>query len=314
MEANILDQIPMLSPDKRQEAREQAHELVRRRAGPRPDRKDYQNRRISPYPTWITATSLTLLALLFLVTFVPSTFRLFTAGRDTFERGIPNEPVQAAAVGIAIFAMAEITVILATIVQRVWYPDKSQHILNAAIILGVLIALFGNIAVAQPRSDELTFWTVFEWLEAVGPSVIVFVTSSILKQIMFRSLEHRTRNEQEYQEALQAWEDKVSDPESDPKFMPIYGSSIKDAITRSFVVGAKASDRRELLNSLSNHDWLQLFIRELQQENWVPTNIVIEQPDVVIEAANRLEVGSNESPLSPQPQPAYGFKTGHSND
>lgn len=313
MSENPLEVIPPLSPEQRQQAHEQARDLVIRRAGNMPDRERFKYRRISPYPGWITATSLTLLVLLFIVTFLPSAFRLFNAGRDYFEKGIPNEPAQAAVVGFAIFMMAEITVILATVVQRVYFHDGDQKILNMAIVIGVLIAMFGNIVVAKPSTDNLSFQTVFEWLETIGPSIIVFVTSFILKQIMFTSMEHRILNEEEYQEALAEWDERVNKPEEDPKFMQVYGASIKDMISRQFVVGSKARERREYLNSLTNKDWLDLFVREITQENWVPSNIVINAEPMVVDAMSRPEVGSGESPLHINPQPSYGFQTRDSN-
>ncbi len=313
MSDNVLDQIPLLSPEKRQEAREQAHELVIRRAGPRPNRKDFQDRRISMYPGWITTTIMIFLVVLFIASFLPSVFHLFNAGRDYFNSGIVDQPAQAAIVGIASFLMAEVTVILATIVQRVYFQGQSQRLLNSAIIIGVLIAMLGNVASAQPKY-ELTFQAAFDWLLTLGPSIIVFVTSAILKQIMFSSIEHRMLNEQDYQDILKSWESKVSNPEADPKFMAVYGSVTRDLITKAFVVGAKANERRELLNSLSNKEWLELFIRELRQENWVPTNIIFEQEKVIVDADGRSEVGPGESPLSPSLQPSYGFKTDHSND
>jgi hypothetical protein len=162
--------------------------------------------------------------------------------------------------------------------------------------IATAIALVGNIQVALPgHSDSL-----FAWLEAIAPPLLVLSTAYVLKEQILEFIEIRHANERAYQEASNLWQQATADPESHPGWMQFYANALRDAIRKV------NSRRKDVLASLTTADWRALVYRELQADNWYaqptlePTPIEdVQEDDQTPAVPLPTSTNGNSAPLRP---------------
>lgn len=256
---NKLTLLRQLTDDERLTAYEQAKNNVVRASGEKPYRAQFANSQ-SKFPAWFSRFVALLMVIAFIASAMPSLFRLFTAGRDYFQHGI-DSGWQGAVVGVSTFILAEFLIILSTITARVYFDAKQARIFIIPILMGLSVAFVGNWTVTQPND-------LFGWLETIIPPSAVLFLALIGERLILDAIETRHANEQAYQSALAEYQVLVDNPEQSPKWISTYANALRDALRSANGRGRGASERVELMASLSLEDWRVLVARELQALDW----------------------------------------------
>jgi hypothetical protein len=254
----MLAQIKPLKQEERQFARAAAEEAVIRDIGERPQRDDFNQHAAHRYPPMVTKLITGLCIALLLAAFTPSAIRLYVIGSSTFGAAVPYE-LAMIAVGIATVLTAEVgQVVFSLALATLGTTPNARRLLYASMGIATAIALVGNVQVALPgHSDSL-----FAWLEAIAPPLLVLSTAYVLKEQMLEAIELRHANEHAYQEAVNDWQRATINPEAHSQWMQFYANALRDALRKA------NSRRREALEGLSTADWRALIYRELQADNW----------------------------------------------
>jgi hypothetical protein len=251
-----LQGIKGLTIDERAAARQAARAALAKYAGDEPKRTDFQSR-AARYPAWMMRLITAAMLIVFVSAAAPSLFRLFTAGRDYFLKGIPDA-AQAAAAGAATFLMAEFMVIVSTLVMRIFFVGRARLLMGAPILLGIAMALVGNWVIEQP-SD------LFGWLITIAPPAAVLFMSLIGEKLLLEAIEQRHANEQAYQQALGDWKAAGANPESSSRWAQTYANTLKDALAAK---NGRYKAGREALPLLTAEHWKTLVWREMRADNW----------------------------------------------
>lgn len=265
---SILEVVPPLPQDQREQARETARQSIVQKIGPQPPKpralganrpawEQFNNRDIPIHPNWLLALIASLLFLAYFGAMATSVFRIFTIGRDHFLQTIPDHP-QAAVAGVALVILSETIVVSSTIARRVFvtrrrvdkghYPTKDRTWWWwFPIGMGAFLAYAGNIAVAEP-TIELSVVAIFSWLEAVVPTTAVIFLSVIGENIILSRLESRYENkvafkealekweerqvviQSQYDDAVRAWEQAINNPEDHADFQKTWANYLWDAL------------------------------------------------------------------------------------
>lgn len=282
----MIDKLRPLTQEQRQDARVAAMDAVKRAAGRKPARPDYDHIAASKYPPSVTRLITSLCIVLLVAAFTPSAIRLYQIGSTTFGAAI-NNTVAMRLVGLATVLSAETGQIVFSLALATLGTTRSaRNLLYTSMLIATLIALVGNIQVALPGHTN----SPFAWLEAIAPPLLVLSTAYVLKAQILMSIEARHADEQAYQDALAEWAAETSDPERNPRWSQFYANAIRDALRKS------NRRRKEVLQDMTTADWRAAVWREIQAEQWY------EQPQPPDHAGR---------PMSPLAVPASG--NGHHN-
>jgi hypothetical protein len=120
------------------------------------------------------------------------------------------------------------------------------------------VALAGNIQVALLGYEQ----SVFAWLEAIVPPLVVLSTAYVLKGQMLEAIEHRHAAEYAYQSALADWQAMTAEPEQFPDWPQFHANALQDALR-------KANARhKETLVAMTQADWRLAVYREMRADLW----------------------------------------------
>jgi len=134
------------------------------------------------------------------------------------------------------------------------------------------LALGGNIQVALLGHEQ----SVFAWLEAVIPPLVVLSTAYVLKGQMLDTIEQRHATERAYQSAFADWQADTAEPEQLPQWVQFYANALQDALRKT------NARRKETLASLTQADWRLAVYREMQADLWFAEPEPDEQPSTSI--------------------------------
>jgi hypothetical protein len=258
MEAAMIENLRPLTQEQRQAARRAARQAAVRSIGPKPTREQLTSTTIARYPVSVTRLIALLCLVLLLAAFTPSAIRLYVIGSQTFGQAVSNKVAQVA-VGLATVLSAEIgQVVFSLALATLGTTSTSRRLLYASMGMCTSVALAGNIRVALLGHDQ----SVFAWLEAVEPPLVVLSTAYVLKGQLLEAIEQRHANERAYQSALADWQVATAEPEQHPQWSQFYANALQDALRQA------NARRRETLATLTTADWRALVYRELQAERW----------------------------------------------
>jgi len=253
----------------RLEARDIARQNVIRRAGHKPERRQFEHHAASQYPRYVvTLVTLIMLALL-VAAFVPSAMRLYRIASDTFGHAINSGGAKQAA-GLAFILLAESGQIGFTLAAGVLAIERvsERRLLYSAAIISTLIALVGNVELALGASWWHVVVQPFATLEAIAPPVLVIIAATVLKHLMLESVRQRHANERAYQQALADWQAATADPEASPHWRSAYTNALRQKLVEVNSRGRGKSERQAIMQHMTLADWRALVMRELQADNW----------------------------------------------
>ena len=179
----MIENLRPLTQDQRQSAHRAARQAAVRSIGPKPTRDHFSSTTISRYPSSVTRLISALCLVLLLAAFTPSAIRLYVIGSQTFGQAVSNEVAQIA-VGLATVLSAEIgQVVFSLALATLGTTATSRRLLYASMGMCTSVALAGNIQVALLGHGQ----TVFAWLEAIVPPLVVLSTAYVLKGQMLET-------------------------------------------------------------------------------------------------------------------------------
>ncbi|MBN8594818.1 MAG: hypothetical protein J0M33_23885 [Anaerolineae bacterium] len=276
-----LSDLRMLDIEQRQAARQRARLAVVAGLGEQPNREAYVMASVSQYPRAVNRLVLAGMVVVFIAAALPSFFRLFAAGRDTYLQQNPDA-VQAALVGVATFILAEFLVIVSTLTMRVYFTGRGQLVMAIPITLGICMALVGNWHVAQPHD-------LFGWLETLTPPLAVLFMALIGERLILDAIHQRTENERAYQKAAQEWQQAQLSPEQSPQWKGTYATVLRDELIR---VNRRLKAGQTAMAAMTTADWKAAVYREMAAENWFETDANVPAPVVMVD-----EVPPSNDPL-----------------
>lgn len=120
------------------------------------------------------------------------------------------------------------------------------------------VALAGNIQVALLGFEQ----SVFAWLEAIIPPLVVLSTAYVLKGQILEAIEQRHGTERAYQSALADWQAMTAEPEQLPDWSQFHANALQDALRKANV------RRKEILDQMTIEDWRIVVGREMRADRW----------------------------------------------
>jgi hypothetical protein len=241
---------------------------VIRALGSKPTREQFTHTTISRYPLSVTRLISLLCMVLLLAAFTPSAIRLYVIGSQTFGQAVPNNLAQVA-VGLATVLSAEIgQVVFSLALATLGTSTTSRRLLYLSMGMCTSVALAGNIQVALLGFEQ----SVFAWLEAIVPPLVVLSTAYVLKGQMLETIEHRHAAEYAYQSALADWQALTAEPEQLPEWSQFHANALQDALRK---VNAR---RKETLAAMTQADWRLAVYREMQSDLWFAEPEETERP------------------------------------
>lgn len=265
--AHIVATLEPLTEPERQAAREAARAAVAREIGQAPTWEDYAHRSVGEYPSWVTWLVSGVLILVMFAAGNVTVFRVFSAGRDHFERTMEAAQIaapdwQAAVVGVAAFLMAEFMVVAAVTARRVYFHERrGGWWLWFPILAGLVMAFVGNWQITNP-SDT------WGWLETAVPPIAVLSMSMIGERLLLESIKTNHARKKLYEQALAEYEVELANVERHPKWRSKWANTLREAIYRANAQGRGRQEREELMRSLTRHEWSALVSREMQADEW----------------------------------------------
>jgi hypothetical protein len=254
----MIENLRPLTQDQRQAAQRAAHQAAVRSIGPRPTRDHFSSTTISRYPGSVTRLIAVLCLVLLLAAFTPSAIRLYVIGSQTFGQAVSNNVAQIA-VGLATVLSAEIgQVVFSLALATLGTTSTSRRLLYASMAMCTAVSLAGNIQIALLGHEQ----SVFAWLEAVIPPLVVLSTAYVLKGQILETIEQRHATERAYQTALADWQAATAEPEQLPQWTQFYANALQDALRKT------NARRKETLTSLTQADWRLAVYREMQADLW----------------------------------------------
>ena len=254
----MLENLRPLTQDQRQSAHRAARQAAIRSIGPRPTRDHFSSTTISRYPSSVTRLIAALCLILLLAAFTPSAIRLYVIGSQTFGQAVDNGAAQVA-VGLATVLSAEIgQVVFSLALATLGKTATSRRLLYLSMGMCTSVALAGNIQVALLGHQQ----TVFAWLEAIVPPLVVLSTAYVLKGQLLETIEQRHAAERAYQAALADWQAATAEPEQHPQWSQFYANALQDTLRKA------NARRKDLLSTMTRADWRLAVYREMQADRW----------------------------------------------
>jgi hypothetical protein len=271
-----MTQILPLPPLARIEARAAARQLVIATHGQPPTRD--QSHINSKYPRAANLFITGLALLMLIATFAISAMRLYEIGSTTFGFSIADRHSQAIA-GLAIVMMAETGQVIFSLALAILANTRPARIvLYASMTIATAIALTGNIQLAMPGH----WHNPFAYLESIAPPLLVLGTAYVLKGQILIAIALQYEREQKYQEERAKWENTTRSPEQSVIWPIHYANSLRSALIQFNNRGRGATERRQIMTTLTDQDWSNLVRRELRAERWFETTGDETQPIMAI--------------------------------
>ncbi len=265
----MIENLRPLTQDQRQSAHRAARQAAVRAIGPKPTREHFSSATISRYPASVTRLIAALCLVLLLAAFTPSAIRLYVIGSQTFGQAVSNDVAQVA-VGLATVLSAEIgQVVFSLALATLGTTSTSRRLLYASMGMCTAVSLAGNIQIALLGHEQ----SVFAWLEAVVPPLVVLSTAYVLKGQILETIEHRHATERAYQTGLADWQAATAQPEQHSEWTQFYANALQDALRKANV------RRKELLAAMTQDDWRLAVHREMQADLWYEEPEPDERPE-----------------------------------
>ena len=279
---STLSKLYGLTEAQRIEARDRARKNIVDRIGKRPDRADFEQHTASKYPPYVVTAITLVMVLLLAFAFMPSAMRVYRIASSTFGRAIPNTTQETIA-GVSFVALAELATLGFVVAAGVLdVTRRTKILLYAAAIASTMIAVIGNIQIAIEHGpgafDWFTGWLAtfgydpFAGLEAVAPPILTLIAGLVLEEITLASIQRRHANERAYQDALAAWTADTAEPEDHPQWRIVYAHALKAALLNANTAkgtGRGLSERRAIVNGMTDQDWRRLVLAELHADDWL---------------------------------------------
>ncbi len=283
----MIENLRPLTQEQRQTAHWAARQAAVRSIGPKPTRDHFSSTTISRYPGSVTRL-IAVLCLLLLAAFTPSAIRLYVIGSQTFGQAVSNDVAQVA-VGLATVLSAEIgQVVFSLALATLGITSTSRRLLYASMGTCTAVSLAGNIQIALLGHEP----SVFAWLEAVVPPLVVLGTAYVLKGQMLETIEHRHATERAYQAALADWQAAAAEPEQHPGWSQFYANALQDALRKA------NTRRKEILAAMTQDDWRLAVNQEMQADRWYVEPDERPKPEAVIlgDLSSLRRNGNNATP------------------
>jgi hypothetical protein len=264
----MIDNLRPLTQEQRQGARKKARDAAIRAIGPKPVREHFNQSAISKYPPSVTRLIFLLCLVLLLAAFTPSAIRLYVIGSQTFGQAASSSAAQTA-VGLATVLSAEVgQVVFSLALATLGTTRSARRLLMVSMMIATTIALVGNIQVALLGFEQ----SVFAWLEAIVPPLVVLSTAYVLKGQMLETIEQRHTAEYAYQSALADWQAMTAEPEQLPDWSQFHANALQDALRKVNV------RRKDTLAAMTQADWRLAVYREMQADLWYAEPEETERP------------------------------------
>jgi len=265
----MIENLRPLTQEQRQSAHRAARQAAVRAFGPKPTRDHFSSTTISRYPGSVTRLISVLCLVLLLAAFTPSAIRLYVIGSQTFGQAVSNDVAQVA-VGLATVLSAEIgQVVFSLALATLGTTSTSRRLLYSSMGMCTAVSLAGNIQIALLGHEQ----SVFAWLEAVIPPLVVLSTAYVLKGQMLETIEHRHATERAYQAALADWQAATAEPEQHAQWTQFYANALQDALRKANI------RRKETLAAMTQEDWRLAVHREMQADLWYEEPEPDERPE-----------------------------------
>ena len=273
-----MNELLILTPEQHQHAKNQAMDILKKSTQGKPVRADYNSINESEFGEWFTPVAGLFILFVFASAGIFSFLRVYESGYVYFlgkfaeQNGVVtaidltkftggiNNPEQAALAGVLGFVLAEFMIIVSVVASHTIAKGKRglQVALVIPVLIGGLIALFGNIVIEQPHD-------IFSWGVTIAPPVVAIIFSHILSTLFLYSLVARTKNGADFKQALFAWTLAHNKPESHPDFQKQFIAYLKIEIVNANLLGSGSKHRKSILDSLTYTDWRSVVKRELMQ-------------------------------------------------
>lgn len=284
-------------------ARNRAYEAARIRiAGPIIDPKKFVSSTPSKYSTWTILLVVLPLLVLLVAAFLPSAYRIHTAGmeefcraagRDTTNQSFDTLSLSGADQATALKALADAdwrcsivgdaTVLLAEVGQVVFFfalavlGDNiiARRMYWMGVILSTLISLVGNGHISRPW-DHGNY--LFAWLETFVPPVLVMSIGYTLKELLLYYVSKRRSFIIEVASAEAKRNRLLEEPETgEREWLRLYSLAIKAEYMREY------SSQDRVLQTISGDEWQFMIKEEMLASNFTvdPTQLTrLEQLDI----------------------------------
>ena len=282
-----------LSAMERQEAKDNAREIIVRGQGNKPVREHYQSQYVSRYPLWLTLTISVLCLVALVAAFTISATHLNDIGKSTIARTIDHE-ASIGSVGISVVILAEVSALVFSLALALANDKPSRYAMYGGMMASTAIALTGNIEHANPV-------TIFGWILAVIPALVVLGLGYTLKMQALDAIKDRYTARREYDLAMVGYNKSIAAPESSPKWTQVYASAIRDMLIKVNRKGRGRNERIMVMNGMDNADWKRLVAQEMTNDNWftddemLATDVVSEGKVGIVD--NFLELAQTSLPL-----------------
>jgi hypothetical protein len=177
----MIQNLRPLTQEQRQGARQSAREAVLRVIGPKPVREHFAGETISRYPAFVTRLITFLCLILLLAAFTPSAIRLYVIGSQTFGQAVPNQTAKNV-VGLATVLSAEV----GQVVFSLALATLGASVVPAACSMPVC-SVDRSLCGQRQLSLIDHAQSLFGWLEAIAPPLVVLVNSLRPKRADARS-------------------------------------------------------------------------------------------------------------------------------
>jgi hypothetical protein len=281
-----MDHLPKLPPDLKIEARQEARKLALDALMPMPKLSNYghvAHERFGPRVFW---TIVVIMALLFIVGFVPSAMRVYYIASNNFAEGsggdlegIVNMPLvrqvhKSSLAGVSFVIMAEIATLAFVIASRVLdgLSDWFRRGMYAIAGLAAFVAIIGNLQVTLDYNpDKMLDWLVlffksflyepFLALEATTPPVFTLFGGLLLGHLILNNIEARRAQLNAYMKDMEKRQELSLTIESSDEFFKQHQLAIWD----------KYQGRFRRLKAFQEIEWTtalrkQLIAREIADD------------------------------------------------
>lgn len=242
--------------------------------GPKPRLSDFE--KSNEFPRWLILIVVGMSLVLLLAAFLPSSFRLYKAGHDTFCHSIYGETIEdnesylpCQIVGISTILLAEIGQIVFFFSVAVLGKTKlSRRIFYGGVALSTFVALVGNAHVANPWViTETQPLMVFAILETFIPPILVMAIGYTLKELGLLSVYQLHEKNRKLEEAIKKYNHSREFPETLGEiWWRMLSRKIKDSLRKK-----NLTRHKDTIENLTKAEWKYLIKLEMEEYDFYVT-------------------------------------------
>ncbi|GEM_PF-6863012 len=228
-----LSNIPHLSAERWQQARQRAIETVRASV-PEPDPAHYVSKQgISAFPAWFMRSLIALLVI------VAGAAFWMSAGKQVMAAGMLVDPLSTSErltpfwgdVAIVLsLAFGELGAILFQVAAAVFEGRGKRLTFRLFAVLCAALAVIANVSITA--THEIAPIAVFQWFMTLIPPIAVLGIGMLIEGLVMASLKARAEQRAAYQAAMDEYHRAQANPDKHPDFGRTWAKAIYDELCR----------------------------------------------------------------------------------